>query len=86
MKVRDKVYEGVSHFDAVDAASKHTGQHFDDIVSSHSPSDLEGFTTSTGRFVNRAEAAKIAHNTNQTKMETGKFNTYLRRTVSKEDK
>lgn len=56
IRIRNNVYEGLMHFDAIEAA-KRAGES---VKSLYGGEAEEGFTTSTGRFVNRAEAQEIA--------------------------
>lgn len=56
---RGEIFEGPLHSDAYEAAASKTGLAFGDIIGATNPRD-SGFVTSTGRFVSREEAERIA--------------------------
>lgn len=64
VKLGDKIYTGATHADALESAAKVLGRPADDILNSINASgqqhELGGFLTSSGRFVGRDEATKIA--------------------------
>ncbi|MFT4115421.1 hypothetical protein [Bradyrhizobium sp.] len=59
------VFEGALHSDAYEAAASATGRDFGEVISATKPQD-SGFLTSSGRFVDREEAARIANGARQT--------------------
>lgn len=64
VKLGDRIYTGATHADALESAAKVLGRSADDILSGINASgqqhELGGFLTSSGKFVNRDEATKIA--------------------------
>lgn len=65
IRIGDKVYEGTSHFDAVMAAAQDMRITEDEVLALNNQIE-DGFTTSTGRYVDRTEADAIAKNSEQT--------------------
>jgi len=61
IKYRDKIYRGAIHSDAAENAAHETGAASRDVIYESRP----GFITTTGRFVDRDEATKIAAKTGQ---------------------
>lgn len=55
IKVGDKIFKGQNHFGAGEAAAKELGIPFDKVADMAQ----DGFLTTTGRFVDRAEAGRI---------------------------
>lgn len=66
IKIGENIYEGTSHFDAVMVAAEKMGVTEDELLNVTEWQIIDGFTTSTGRFVDRAEADVIAKDTGQT--------------------
>jgi hypothetical protein len=68
IKFRGHVYEGDVHVTAVENAAKKLGISVEDLIdeanahvgAKEALSDLKGFVTSTGRYIDREEARKIA--------------------------
>jgi len=62
VKIEDKIYTGGSHVDAIDRAAKQLGVSEDDIIAKYGRDDafnnLDGFVSSDGTFLTRAEAYK----------------------------
>jgi hypothetical protein len=72
--VDGKVYTGSFHADAIETAAREKGETFDALIDRLGKrdaegeigyADVDGFVTSTGRFVSRAEAGEIAKKNNQ---------------------
>lgn len=63
-----KVFAGPNHATAIRVAEKSTGRNFDDLLMGlPSAENIDGFLTSSGRFVSRNEAALIAEQSRQLK-------------------
>lgn len=65
VRYQGKTYEGALHSDAYEAAAQDTGKEFGRVIGDTKPQDA-GFITSTGRYVDREEAARIANRAGQT--------------------
>ena len=70
-----RVYEGIDHSAALSAVSAATGRSFEDLLSAYDndPTAFDGFTTSRGRFVDRAEAFRIASRAEQLSVRRTEF-------------
>lgn len=66
IRVGEDVYTGTVHSDAIDAAAKARGITPDEVIDlMDATGGTEGFVTSTGRYVNRTEAGRIAKEQDQ---------------------
>src|SRR3984893_2143872 len=66
VKIGDEIYEAPNHFTALKQAAEKRGVSLDDVlVMSNEGKAVDGFVTSNGRFIERAEADKIASSLGQ---------------------
>jgi hypothetical protein len=65
-KVNDNIFSGINHAESTQAAASSKGMSLDDFIDHHTDAQVQqGFLTSSGRFVDRNEALKIARKIDQ---------------------
>ena len=67
-----KIYEGLNHGLALDNAATSLGKTQDELIETIDQ-NTEGFVTSTGRFISREEALKVAKKSKQAKQGTKNY-------------
>ena len=72
IKWKGKVYTGYHHRDIIDVLWQTKKISIDDIKT-----DIQGFVTDTGRFVNRSEGADIAFKAGQIKSGIYSLDSYM---------